>query len=400
MFLINLFPYFARNNPVSYSWIGALAAKKLGLENVILVGSKVQLAPPSAQRHHSWISDQVQEITDHDWESVEKVEVPDEILTKLYDQSEDGLNFLYEISTLQFAQYIDYLTSAISCLRKDKPLSAGFSLANDKSFEAACKLLEIPVIFSEGGPIRRPDFPFGTYFFDYQGINGAHSFDLIYSSAKDQLNYSKFLDSDLIINHLYRGRNLENSNKPEKYELGVALQVEDDSNLITYSRGINSLKILFKALWVFPRELILVRQHPLSKFRLRGDEFGMIDNSDSSLSFLQQCKRLLTINSSVAFEAILLGKETYVLGSSPLNLYAESRVDRRLLCNPKTQEEKKIFLNIFFFVYLIPEWYWLNKSYFDFRLHRPSIQEIFDLHMTSYAERGYFSIPLAPATDQ
>jgi hypothetical protein len=390
MFLINLFPYFARNNPVSYSWIGALAAKKLGLENVILVGSSIQLAPPSSQRHHSWIADQVQEITDHEWASVAKIEIPEDILFDLYDKSQDGLNFLFEVSTSQFSQYVEYLANAVSCLTQGKNLSAGFSLANDKSFEAVCNLLNIPIIFSEGGPVRRPDFPFGTYFFDHKGINGAHSFESVYSSAKQNLNTSKFLEPHIIRNDLYKGRDLT-SDQPETFELGVALQVEDDSNLITYSRGVNSLQILFKALWVFPRDLILVRQHPLSKFLLRDNEFGVIDNSDSSLSFLQQCKRLLTINSSVAFEAILLGKETYVLGSSPLNLYAESHVDRRLIYSPKTHDETRYFLNVFFFVYLIPEWYWLNKRYFDFRLSNPSMQAIFDLHMASYVSRGFFT---------
>jgi|GEM_PF-1836647 len=391
MFLINLFPYFARNNPVSYSWIGALAAKKLGLANIVLIGSKTQLAPPSLQRHNAWISDEVHLITDQEWSLIHKIEVPAEILEELYDEAQDGLNFLREISTSLFSNYIYFLSKAIKSIQEDNHLSAGFSLANDKSFEASCSSLGIPVIFSEGGPIRRPDFPFGTYFFDFKGINGAHSFDPIYTKAIKELDKSNFLEPELIKTVLYSNRR-SFENEQENYELGVALQVEDDTNLISYSEGFSSLQALFKALWVFPRELILIRQHPLSKFQLRNDEFGVIDNSSSAYSFLIKCKRLLTINSSVAFESILLGKETYVLGLSPLNMYAESNVNRRLVFNHKSQEERRNFINIFFFVYLTPEWFWLDKHYYDFRLSNPSTQDIFDCHMSSYLSKGFFTL--------
>ncbi len=64
MYIINLFPYFAKNNPVSYSWIGALAASRLGADNVILIGSKLQLLPPSLQKHDTWILDEVKGVSD------------------------------------------------------------------------------------------------------------------------------------------------------------------------------------------------------------------------------------------------------------------------------------------------------------------------------------------------
>jgi hypothetical protein len=174
------------------------------------------------------------------------------------------------------------------------------------------------------------------------------------------------------------------------YEIGVALQVEDDSNLISFSNGFDSLRLLFKALWVFPKNLICIREHPLSKFMIKSDEFGCLDSSESAFIFISKCKRLITINSSLAFESLIIGKETYLLGKSPLTVFANQNLDRNLIYNFPAEDELNEFINIFLFVYLIPNWLWLNDEYYKFRLSSPSIQEIFDFNLTSYVGKGYF----------
>ncbi|NYY80403.1 hypothetical protein DMH27_09665 [Raoultella planticola] len=58
---------------------------------------------------------------------------------------------------------------------------------------------------------------------------------------------------------------------------------------------------------------MLVRAHPGSLFRLRDDVFT-IDDSANSLAFINKCKEVFTINSSVGLEAMLTGKKITVLG--------------------------------------------------------------------------------------
>ncbi len=315
--------------------------------------------------------------------------MPDEILASLYNESEEGLDFLNRICSEVFPVYTTYLTECLIELGRFHNLSAGFSLANDKSFKYSCESVGLKVIYSEGGPVRRPAFDFGTYFFDFCGVNGAHGFKDIYDLSKNFLKDEDFLSVEFLRAALYKNINFIDVNS-SAYELGVALQVEDDSNLIVYSNGYTSLKLLFKALWVFPRGLICIRQHPLSRFHLNTHDFGDIDNSDLASSFILKCKRLITINSSVAFESILLGRETYVLGESPLNLYAQNYLDRELKYKINDSLELTRFLNIFLFAYLIPEWLWLDKEYFDFRLSAPSLADVFNFHKASYIERGFF----------
>lgn len=252
MYLINLFPYFARNNPVSYSWIGPICSSKLGSDNIILVGSKLQLLPPSKQSHNAWIADSVKEISDEVWENILKIEVPDSLLDELYDQSGDGLSFLNQISTVNYSNYVNFLLEQLVLLRISKRIFAGISLVNDKSFHTVCQIIGIPIIYSEAGPIRTPGFSFGTYFFDFSGVNGNHSFEITFPQSKIELDKDKFLPTSKILDNLYGvnyGKHL--NSEAHDYEIGVALQVEDDSNLISFSNGFDSLRLLFKALWVF-----------------------------------------------------------------------------------------------------------------------------------------------------
>jgi hypothetical protein len=391
MYIVNLFPYFARNNPVSYSWLGSVASCKLGFNKIILIGSKLQLQLPSTQMHQSWISSYVSEMSDDVWNEIIKIEVPESILNRLYDESGDGLNFMNLIADFKFADYADFLLSRLFQISNSFNFIAGISLANDKSFHSVCEILNIPVIYSEGGPIRTPYFNFGTYFFDFDGVNGNHGFDKIYENSKFCLDKNKFLPTMKIIESLYEQNDfIYNSSFSHQYEIGIALQVEDDSNLISYSNGYSSLQLLYKALWVFPRNLICIRLHPLSKFNISSNEFGDIDHSPSVFEFISKCKRLITINSSVAFESLLLGKETYILGGSPLKVFANQNLDRNLFYKHPSFDEFNFFINVYLFLYLIPDWYWLSDEYYRFRLSKPSSQDVFDKNLSSFIDRGYF----------
>ncbi len=388
MYLINLYPHFAKNNPVLYSWIGPIAVKLLGSENVILIGNSLTLLPPSKQHHGPWISDQVKECSDEEWNKAKKICIPECYLTNWYDESLDGLNYFSNTISKVNSEIYSYLINEIKNLKFN--IKASISLVNDKTFDACCKDSGIKTIYIEGGPIRLPDFPFGTYYFDQNGVNGANGFNSIFESSRNIFNDHDLIGIDEIKKNLFKEKTVEN-NLPvlKNYEIGVALQVEDDSNLICYSNGYDNLKILFKALWVFPKEDILIREHPKSHFALKSEVFGKIDKSKNASEFIIKCKRILTINSSIAFEALVLGKEVYVFGDSPLNIATNNKIDRHF-AHVESEINLKLFLNVFLFCYLIPDWFFLNKDYFDWRLSNPSLKDIFYKNLQSMRDRGFF----------
>lgn len=381
MIIVNLFPYFARNNPVSYSWLGMVGAHRLGLNNVLLVGSELQLRPPSQQLHGDWIKDELN-LNDEEWRRIKKILVPETVIGSVqYDDALDGLHYFKEATTRVYDEYYNFLVLEFRQLGVSSERDMALQTVNDKTFRSACEKLGLNVMHHEAGPIRYPRFKFGTYFADLSGVNGAHSFDAIVKDVEEEFSEIPILTRQQISYSLYKGEIPWSGTE----EIGVALQVEDDSNLIAYSCGYNSLSLLYKALWVFPPDLVLVRDHPLARFKLNSEELGRRQNTSESLEeFLRRAKRLLTINSSVAFDFLVNRRDCYVVGDSPYNAMACRTLIRSVEYRGPSQDRLDFLLTIFLTIYLIPEWLWLNLDYLSFRNSQPSISEIYDYHLKSY----------------
>lgn len=92
----------------------------------------------------------------------------------------------------------------------------------------------------------------------------------------------------------------------ESFEVGIALQVEDDSNILAYSKGFDSISLIRWVKDKYKTSNILIREHPSF---LSYKKFGKIDSSLNSFSFISKCNSIATINSSVALKRLLLDKK-------------------------------------------------------------------------------------------
>ena len=102
---------------------------------------------------------------------------------------------------------------------------------------------------------------------------------------------------------------------------------------------------------------ILIRNHPLASMQYTSTKSlgnGVIDNSENSLVFDSKCKKIMTINSSVALEAMIMGREAEILGDSPFKEMAKMGEDEKLLA-----------LNFAVFSYLVPDKLFGNKEYLE-----------------------------------
>ena len=77
----------------------------------------------------------------------------------------------------------------------------------------------------------------------------------------------------------------------------------------------------------------------------------------SALDFINKCNKIYCLNSSVGFEAILLGREAKIFGDSPF----------RNVCRIDEETQLKA-LNFAVFGYLIHRDLLFNDSYYNFRL--------------------------------
>ena len=254
-------------------------------------------------------------------------------------------------------------------------IEALITFCNIPSLSAVCQKLKIPLIHMELGPLRGHIYR-DTSYFDFQGVNGNTEIE----SRERKFgtwNLPKLYLTDLLHFFITDVKKL-----PEQTDaLGVVLQVEDDSNLVAFGNGMSNQSLILAA--TQKQKNVLVRTHPGSIFSLRQGKFE-IDASLSSLEFVSRCKKIMTINSSVALEALLLGKEVTIFGdSSLLYLSKDSQIDRNFTSR----------LAFYLFAYLVPRKIQCLPEYIRFRLAYPSEIDIIKYHLHHYMKEDNMIIP-------
>jgi hypothetical protein len=374
MFLFYLNPLPVKAHLWLYSWIRCAALKRFRPEDIGFIGAPWQLVPPSDGLYPTWVHDEVGTISDNGWEGALKIEVPANLCEQIADGYETPLDLLRAQALDGFQIYRDWLFEQLVSLQERCHIEAIISCLNCRSLDDVAGYLRIPVIHEEAGSIREPAFKFSTKIFDFRGANG--------NSEADQRFHGRGHDlpSECALDFIERygsdaTRAEFNERADPDFEVGIALQVEDDANVVTYNKGWNSLRLIYRARQIFPANRILIRPHPLSLFGLgdlQGRDLAVIDNSRSAMEFICKCKRVLTINSSVAFESIIAGRPTYILGDSPMAYMAYRHFDSRVRDQMRDIDRLPEKIMFHAFNYLVPRILWLDPDYYRFRLAAPS----------------------------
>lgn len=246
---------------------------------------------------------------------------------------------------------------------------------NCATLRRLCKERGLPLLHIEIGPLRAPQY-LQTAYFDFSGVNGATEarsrFDamgMTESGAWDRLESLRSLFTVDV-------------RPPREFppvDLGIGLQIEDDSNLICYSNGYSSLALINNAKRLLAEGQVtapvLVRGHPGSMFALKDVPRGMnIDRSESAVEFLLQCREIHTVNSSLAVESLLLGHKATVYGDCPFSFCIDAHTR---LCNESA-------FSFFLLNYLVPSNLATSSDYIRWRLGRPTEEAIRKAHLEFY----------------
>lgn len=265
------------------------------------------------------------------------------------------------------------LTSAFDQIGSNgETIEAVITCVNCASLQSLCRERKLPLIHIELGPLRSPLY-LQTAYFDFSGVNGGtESWQRFNAAGAGPVDEWQALEA---LRSLFFMKRLPNEGRPT-IDLGIGLQVEDDSNIICYSNGFSSLSLLNAARSMLAEQLVsapvLVRPHPGSIFSLQNLPAGLVyDNSETSVDFILQCKRIRTINSSLAVESLLLGREVDMYGESPF----VSCVDR------DTHEVNQPFLSFFLLNYLVPWKLAFSTEYIRWRLGMPAEEAIRNVHV-------------------
>ena len=247
-------------------------------------------------------------------------------------------------------------------------IEAILTWCNCPSLSAAAAEKGIPVVHLEMGPLRWPQYR-PTAYLDFSGVNGNTEAERRYLDSGFQPEAG--LDVEALRRFFYVA---EDDEMPEsQFKLGVALQVEDDSNLLAFGQGYDNQSLLVYAHLNYPDGDVLVRSHPGSLFALKPDWYK-VDDSLDSVAFIRRCEKILTINSSVIVEAMLMQIPVEVLGDCAHRFVAEAG----------DAQERSARLAFYLFAYLVPMHLIYDSGYLRFRLSRPSSYEIAIRHLEAY----------------
>jgi hypothetical protein len=371
-----LLPFPVRGHRAPYLWVYYRLLSAFN-ERLLFIASRDYVRPPA-----SWAIDcrwEMQEISgqrlgyavpgdermaDHDYRFV-----PDDIFSELL--AAHGSNPI-AVFRAMLTQRIPSLERAfVECLRDTSAdrIETILTWCNCPSLNAVAEAKGIRVMHLELGPLRWPDYR-STAYLDFTGVNGN-------TEAEARYGQSGFANTRYSIPRLRRF--FATSAPPRlpaaEFDLGIALQVEDDSNLIAFGNGFDNQSLLVHAQLDDASQRKLVRAHPGSLFAVKPGSHT-VDASPNSIEFIRRCAHLLTINSSVGLEALLLDIPVTTMGDSSYRHIAEA-----------DGHERSSRLAHYLFAYLVPMDLIYQADYLRFRLSDPGEDRIVRRHLAAYLGR-------------
>lgn len=299
------------------------------------------------------------------------------------------INEIYEPLVYVLDQYFKEITS-------QQNIDAVFALCNCASLSHVARKYNIPVIHVELGALRAPHY-INTAYFDFSGVNGDTEAEKRYQTFSQELELSpnsvELLSRSELLNFVRNHSNKNEKKQPllkkmrreirsflrrcpsNEFKIGLPLQVEDDSNMLAYSNGFNNIELLNYTYKFFDKSDVLVRKHP------GGHAIYKVQNNDESIfpfAFIERCQSIVTINSSMGLEALLLGKPAWIMGQNPFKFCASQSASLNQYIEAPDLEK---CLNFCIFSYLVPFDVLFDPEYLKFRLNNPSEIDIYNNHM-------------------
>jgi tetratricopeptide (TPR) repeat protein len=377
MFISFFLPYIDRGQGPIYRWIMAAQLSRFRPEEIVLIADERYFSAPFrwGETENSFgVTYQNPDIDQ--WRRVRKIALAEDVFNELETKSLSMLDAFRILLTRDYAPLGEALRRIFADICRETRPEAVLTWCNVPSLESVAAEFNLPVIHNELGPFRSPNYQ-GTIYFDFAGVNGKTS------AARDMAAFLEEVRNKdhfcpLSLEELRRIFMADPSRAREHtrtlFKSGAALQVEDDSNLLAFNQGMNNFELIFAARKGLAPEETLIRRHPKGHLEY-GSSLGALDDSADSIQFISRCERIYCTNSSVAFEALLLGKPVYLLGDSPVACLSH---ERQTGISPR---DLLICLNYILIGYLAPISLLFDAEYYRWRLKSPSLLEIYQRHL-------------------
>lgn len=392
MFVSFLYPFDFRNDPAQLLWVFYKQLSCFAPDECRYVGSPEYFLDPDVWRQRGrWeaFAENARSVgyvvpTAADMAQVKKDIIEASLFQSLMRESVSNLAAWRALMIRPYEPLVDALSSILARILEETEIEAALTWCNCRSLTVACGKFGVRVIHNELGPLREPTYR-PTAYFDFSGVNANGECArrrVAFEADEDAARGATFSREELIwlFARPQYACALSEEISPE-YAVGVALQVENDSNLIAYSNGYAAIDLIAVARQSAADDAILIRRHPAGWFAPTFPSLK-VDDGAHSFAFIKRCARTLTINSSLFLESLLLGRPAYALGQNPFESASGVIQDGEMRDGAAVEPA---VLNFFLLGYVIPSELLFHIGYYRFRLANPSEAEIFKAHLAVYA---------------
>lgn len=382
MFVSFLLPYIDRGYGPLFHWVMLRQLSAFGPEQIAFIADERYFCRPAPWgQEMDMLGFGFQCPTEDTFRAVRKAAIPWAVFEELDRRSGSMLEAYRTLLTEVYSPLREALLPILNDWKQRAPIEAILTWCNMPTLSRVASELGVPVIHNELGPLRLPQYQ-PTVYFDFQGVNGR-------TSARDDMQHfatqarGRFEPLTLGQLRALFVQEPDSVAPTPTFPVGVALQVEDDSNLLAYASGRTNFDLIYAARKRLNADQVLIRAHPHGHMDYAA-KLGVRDDSPNSRSFIARCDAVWTLNSSVAFECLLENKPMRVLGDSPA---AALSSDKGKHIDAAT---RLLWLNYLFLGYLTPARYLFHAEYYRWRLTRPSLEDICRQHLEYYEEETTF----------
>jgi len=235
-------------------------------------------------------------------------------------------------------------------------IDAIITWVNNNTLKSYANSNNISIIHNECGPLRSPVY-LDTFYFDFSGVNGSTEFNSRFEEFLKISNKLKLFSREELLEIVspdYYKELIEVLHNKNGSNTGFPSQVMNDTNVLVYNNGWTLIDVLEYT--NNKHNNMMIRNHPSSNFTFN-KEIYYTSLHEHCYEFINECSKIITLNSSVGFEALLLDKYVEFLGESPFSNIPYYDEDIQLKA-----------LNFAIISYLIPNNCLFNEDYYKFRL--------------------------------
>lgn len=319
--------------------------------------------------------------TDEKMEQLKKYPITASEKKKIFDKQQDMKEAAIHILQHRDQAFEKLIFEKIDAVEKrEGKIDAIITWTWYPSLEWCCKKRNIKILFLEQTTFRPDTYRFKLGYFQFYDKYDSIQMDEDYQAFLKQFKNSKHYFNRKELLALFLSKDnlpfLNQLNRGCRYEFGC--NIGPDYDPLAEANCQCNEDILLKELsnLCMPSQ-VSVRIHPMRTKPLDVDAYT-VDHSKNSLEWILQNRRIVSIGSNLAFEAMLLGRTSYIMGKHfPYRFGGVTSL---------SQIEDKIadirYLNYIIFGYYVPYDFMFDVDYITWRLEEPSLLEIYEYNLS------------------